>query len=192
MQGETKALLDFQGQTALALLAALTLPSPCRTIVVGGYDAAAVAAEAERHGLGFVENLDWEQGQTTSLQCGLRAASADVSTDTLVLHPVDLPLVTQEDYDAVSAAYDVSPSDEVGRRVAATSIGMRRGHPIFFSAAVARELLDLEASGSARSVFGRHQDLIAHAIVSNEWVRRDLDHPEDYAAALAAFSARSN
>ena len=175
--GATKALLDLDGRTALARVVALGAGTIDADVVVVGHDRERVADEARRLGAVAIENPAWREGQTGSLQAGLRHALDDGATH-CVVHPVDLPLVTP-------ATYAACLDDFAGHEITVPSHDMRRGHPLIVTAAVAGEILALDEDTGARAVIHRHADRIRHVAVDDPWVLRDLDHPEDLEAARA-------
>ncbi|MFT7618585.1 MAG: molybdenum cofactor cytidylyltransferase [Planctomycetota bacterium] len=180
--GQIKALLNLAGKTALQRIATLNLPkSSMSTTVVGGFSAAEVAKEAQAHGALFISNDQWERGQTGSLCAGLQSVQ---DADYFLLHPVDLPLIQQSDYDAIARLM----IDDPGREIYVTSIGERRGHPLVFSTALAQKILQLGPDDSIRPIIHHEKD-VAYAVVSNPWIRNDLDTPDDLAEAQAYLAA---
>lgn len=182
--GGNKALLDLGGRTALARVASLRLPQPCRSVVVVGAEAEAVRVEAASAGLEVVTNAAFDEGQTGSLQCGLRALAG---CEAFLLHPVDLPLITQDDYDRVLAAHLEGARPDA---ITVASFAMRRGHPVIFGAVVAERLLALGPDEPARAVLSDPSSPLRHVVVENPWVLRDLDTPADLAAARDALRRR--
>ncbi|MCA9321953.1 MAG: NTP transferase domain-containing protein, partial [Planctomycetes bacterium] len=75
--GAVKALLAIGDRPALDRLAALQPPSLGRTIVITGFAADQVETECKRLGLESRRNPNWEQGQTSSLKCGLSMLQDD-------------------------------------------------------------------------------------------------------------------
>ena len=75
----------------------------------------------------FVVNPDWARGQTSSMQCGLRAVPPEA--DGVLFTLVDHPAVAPATIDALLA----------GPRAALLRVPRyhgRRGHPIWFSRAI--------------------------------------------------------
>lgn len=180
--GQIKALLDLAGQSALQRIGALKLPSySMATVVVGGHEPVLVGAEARALGLKMITNVDWALGQTGSLCTGIRS---DPDADYFLIHPVDLPLICQEDYDSLAQSMSLDP----GRKIYVTSIAHRRGHPVIFNRRIADRLIQLGPDDSIRPFIQAEED-VAYAPVQNRWVRQDLDTPADLQAALDYLSA---
>lgn len=177
--GTPKALLDFDGLTALELvIETCTLSGAGAPIVVLGHDAATIRRTIPAE-VRVVVNLDYERGQTSSLKAGLTALAPDV--DGILLFPVDCPLVGPETIHLLSAA---------SRPIAVPIYGGRRGHPARFSASILDEFRALEDSRPAHEVVRREPDRVEEVMVDDPGVVMRLNTPEDYTAALAAWRTR--
>lgn len=176
--GRTKALLDFGDRTALEIVAGLTIAGESETLVVTGHDQEAVTDEATRLGLRCVHNARWDDGRTTSVQAGL--AARDERSRGVLVHPVDMPLVRQAEYDACLATW--READDA-RAIVVTSFDMRRGHPVLFGAAHFAAIEALGPDEPLRRVMHGNVDRVRHVVVANEGVLVDLDTPDDYEAA---------
>jgi len=168
--GFPKALLAYREETFLDRLAGL-FAARCSPVIV------VLGAEAERIRAGghspatFVVNPDWARGQTTSMQCGLRAIPphADGVLFTLVDHPAVRP-ATIDDLLA-------------GPRAALLRVPRyhgRRGHPIWFSRELIPEFLALPVSGAARDVVHGHAAQTEFLDVDDPGILADIDDPEAY------------
>ena len=100
--GTPKALLLYGGETFLDRLIRIFNETCNSVTVVLGHDQSIQhrikrAAEAK-----FVTNPDYEKGQLTSLQCGLKAIPA--SADAVIFTPVDYPAIEVSTIQALIAA----------------------------------------------------------------------------------------
>jgi molybdenum cofactor cytidylyltransferase len=190
--GAPKALLDLGGEPALLrCVRVLRAGGADEVRVVLGPDAAVIRATLEAmpgaaaalHGVGFVLNAEASRGQTSSLRAGL-AAGVPAATGFL-LHVVDHPLLEADDVAALLAAFRGRPP---GRRIAVPEVGGRRGHPAVFEAALADEFLGLRDGEPGHVVVRRDPARVLAVPRSNAWLVRDLDTPEDLAAARAALA----
>lgn len=182
--GRPKALLEFGPKTAMDLIAALSPPTgfSMSTIIVTGFHHDEIAAKAYDLGWKVVRNENFDRGQTSSLKCGLREVGTD--SERVLLHPIDCPLVTNADYRACFEAVAAHRSTDLPPIVIA-SREMRRGHPVILPNDVAARMLQLGDDEPARGIWKEYASRINHVTVENPWVVRDLDTPEDYAAARA-------
>jgi molybdenum cofactor cytidylyltransferase len=170
--GFPKALLMWRGETFLDHLIGKLSEHCTPVVVVLGARAEAVRAGVRR-GAVFVINADYQMGQLSSMQCGLRAVPEPAGgvLFTLVDHP------------------NVSPSTVAGllhmeeARVPLLRIPRyegRRGHPIFFSAQLIPEFLALPPEAAARDVVLRHAAEIEYLDVPDPGILDDVDDPEAY------------
>jgi molybdenum cofactor cytidylyltransferase len=167
--GFPKALLQYRGETFLDTLIGL-LAVPCRpVIVVLGAGAEDIRARLARPAV-FAVNPRWALGQTTSMQCGLRAIPPDAEGVLFTL--VDHPAVSPATICALLA----------GKRplVRVPRFGNRRGHPIWFSRQLIPEFLALPETGAARDVVHSHAAETEFLDVDDPGILADIDDAEAY------------
>ena len=173
--GSPKALLRYRGETfldrAIGLVGACCAP----VIVVLGAAAGEIRAQAVRPAL-FVVNPDYQSGQTSSMQAGLRAVPADSTGVLFTL--VDHPAVAPETLDIILAGGGGAPLRIPRYRG-------RRGHPIWFAGSLIAEFMALPAASSAREVVTRHAGEIAYIEVDDPGVVLDVDERADYQRLVA-------
>ena len=174
--GFPKALLRYREETFLDRLAGL-FAARCSPVIV------VLGAEAERIRAGghpsatFVVNPDWARGQTTSMQCGLRAVppEADGVLFTLVDHPAVAPATIDALLDGPRAALLRVPRYHG-----------RRGHPIWFSRDIVPEFLALPETGAARDVVRSHSAQTEFLDVDDPGILADIDDPGAYRGLTGA------
>ncbi len=181
--GENKALLRLGKLSALERIAQCQFaPLKMTTHVVCGFSRSTVEQHAADLGLTCVFNPNWEQGQTGSLIAGIKHAPP---SDYYLLHPVDLPLISQDDYDALAAAMSLKPNHVIY----VTSVAKRQGHPLVFSREFAGTILQLGPDDTLRDLVRLEKDT-TYVEVGNPWVRKDLDTPHDLAEARSYLASR--
>ncbi len=200
--GTPKALLRYRKESFLDTLIGLFEVRCAPVIVVLGAAAQEVRA-ASRRAATFVENKHWQSGQTSSMQCGLRAVPAEAAGVLFTL--VDHPAVRMETIDALLGA-DVSAGHEPGKlkhsptRVQIASRGGqesqsqallrvpvyrgRNGHPIWFSRSLVPEFLALAESGAARDVVRARASETGFVDVDDAGVVADIDDRAAYRTLL--------
>jgi len=184
--GGCKALLDLGGRPALShALDALRDGGVESVRVVLGHQAHDVKERVDLSGCDVVVNPQPERGQTSSLRAGL--ALAPWATDAWLLHTVDHPLVEASDVAALLAAWKMRDAQT---EILAPSTGSRRGHPVVFAAALAREFEALGDEDAAHQVIRRNPERVQHLVLASPWLVHDLDTPDDLAAARQALAAR--
>ena len=169
--GKPKAQLPFRGGTFLTHLAS-RLAEHCQPVIVV-LGAHAINAPSF---VQTVSNTAWEEGQLSSLQCGLRALPADTSSAlfTLVDHP--------DPAHGTIAALLRSP-----KLIAVPVHNGHHGHPVFLRSPIIRELLALAPAGTAKPVFRSHIGDTDYIPVDDAAVLDDVDDPE----SLARFRRRT-
>ena len=178
--GMPKALLLYRGETFLDRLIAL-FSKRCSTVIVVLGAAAEEIRSRTTGSATFVVNHDYRLGQTSSMQCGLRALPEDAAGVLFTL--VDHPAVAPETIDALTAdaaLADAPAADSALLRV--PRYEGRRGHPVWFSRELIPEFLALEADGAARDVVRRHADRTLFVDVNDLGILADIDDPAAYRA----------
>jgi len=173
--GTPKALLRYRDESFLDTLIGLFQARCAPVIVVLGATAQQVRA-ATKCAAVFVENERWESGQTSSMQCGLRAVPAEAAGVLFTL--VDHPAVRMETIDAL-----LRPGTALLRVPAYRG---RNGHPIWFSRGLISEFLALPESGAARDVVRAHAGVTDFVNVDDPGVLADIDDPAAYRALIEA------
>jgi molybdenum cofactor cytidylyltransferase len=174
--GFPKALLRYREETFLDRMAGL-FAARCSPVIV------VLGAEAERIRAGghpaatFVVNPDWARGQTTSMQCGLRAVPPEA--DGVLFTLVDHPAVAPATIDALLAG----PRATLLRVPRSNG---RRGHPIWFSRELIPEFLALLETGAARDVVRAHAAQTQFLDVDDPGILADIDDPEAYRGLTGA------
>jgi molybdenum cofactor cytidylyltransferase len=178
--GFPKALLRYREETFLDRLARLFAARCSPVIVVLGAAADRIRAggvPSAPSAATVVVNPDWARGQTTSMQCGLRAVppDADGVLFTLVDHPAVAP--------ATIGALLAGPRATLLR---VPRYHGRRGHPIWFSRQLIPEFLALPETGAARDVVSRHAAQTEFLDVDDPGILADIDDPEAYRGLTGA------
>ncbi len=177
--GSPKALLRYRDATFLDTLTGLFSACCDPVIVVLGAHAEAIRAGVTRPAT-FVTNPDYRTGQTSSMQCGLRAvpASAQGVLFTLVDHPAVAPATL-----AALLAPLLAPKPSLLR---VPRYQGERGHPIWFSRDLIPEFLALPHSGAARDIVRAHAADTEFLDVDDPGILADIDDAAAYGRLLEA------
>ncbi|HEY7065956.1 MAG TPA: nucleotidyltransferase family protein [Chloroflexota bacterium] len=174
--GFPKALLPIAGHTFVEhVIAALTAAPIAAIYLVVGADAERIQREADVRLAHVVVNEQWELGQLSSLQAGLRALAPD-QYDAFIMALVDHPLIDPAVVGAVIAAFASS-----GRPIVVPVHEGRRGHPVLFAARLIPELLAAPLDQGARAVVRAHADEVLEVPAPAPGILADIDTPELYA-----------
>jgi molybdenum cofactor cytidylyltransferase len=173
--GTPKALLPYRGRTFLEHLLAVTSHTRigARRVVLGAH-ADLIADHLRLTADEVVINEQWEQGQLSSIQAGIR--SLPPGTDGLLLCLIDHPLISSALVDALVGRFYLEQ-----RATAAIVLPVyqgKRGHPVIFSAALFDELLTASMNQGARSVVWAHTEEVAEVSTSDQGCVLNLNDPE--------------
>jgi len=169
--GSPKALLNYREATFLDTLCRLFARNCSPVIVVLGAHAEEIRTRTT-HPAQFVFNPDWRSGQTSSMQCGLRALPP--AADGVLFTLVDHPAVATSTIDRLLA-----PGDP-GQLLRVPRYQGQRGHPVWFSRDLVAEFLALPPDGAARDVVHRHVAETQYLDVDDTGIVADIDDPEAY------------
>jgi molybdenum cofactor cytidylyltransferase len=174
--GSPKALLRYREESFLDTLIGLFETRCASVIVVLGAHAEQIRKGTTRAAT-FVVNADYRQGQTTSMQFGLRAVPADAEGVLFTL--VDHPAVAATTLDALLSA--PRPLVRVPRYRG------ERGHPIWFARDLIPEFLALPPDGAARDIVRAHAGSTHFVDLDDPGIRADIDDPAGYAGLIGAM-----
>src|SRR5688572_30200421 len=151
-------------------------------IVVARSDDEKLKEEVGREGASVVINSDPDRGQLSSLLVGLEAAERQYHADSIVVMPVDVPLITAAGLRILleRAAGDAAPI----LRAAARG---RHGHPVIFKRTVFAELRAADPELGAKAVVRADPARVTDVEVGDPGVTEDVDTPEDYHRAFGRF-----
>jgi len=145
--------------------------------VVLGADKDDVREEIEPLGVDSVVNEYFAEGMLSSVQAGFRALPADAEAAVVMLG--DQPFLPARVVDTVVEAFRRS-----GKGIVVPAFQGRRGHPVLIGLKYRDEVLALDPADGLRRLMHAHPEDIFEAEVEDANILRDMDVPEDYAAAL--------
>lgn len=182
--GRPKAALPLgtHGATVLSQgVSSLLAAGVPRVVVVAGAHVAAV-----RDSLGvcpepvrIVEHPGWQDGQLSSLLCGLDAID-DPRLEAMLMTLVDVPLVSPDTTRRLIRAWR-----ERRAAIVRPARGEEHGHPVLFDRRVFEALRTADPARGAKPVVHAHAHDTINLPVDDEGAFLDLDTPEDYQRILA-------
>jgi len=173
--GTPKALLPYRGGTFLDHLLKVTdHPRIGWRRVVLGADAGAIVAGTEFRADEIIINENWEDGQLSSIQAGVRSLPA--GTDGMLLCLIDHPLISRELVGELVERFYLS-----GKAIVLPIYKGRRGHPVIFGARLYEELLSAPMETGARAVVWAHREEVCEMETSEEGCVLNLNDPETLA-----------
>lgn len=183
--GVLKQILPWQGVPLVAHVAgqAQACSDIDRVIVTVGASSqqvrAALSPCATNPNFTIVDVAEWASGQSRSVRAGLRVAldSAGTLSGALFLL-ADQPGVSTELLSAL-----VQRHRETLAPVVAPRYEGQRGNPVLFDRRTFAEFGTLTGDVGARSIIRRHEDAISWVDWPSAEILKDIDTPDDYAAA---------
>jgi molybdenum cofactor cytidylyltransferase len=153
-----------------------------RIIVVARPDDEALKEEVAREGASLVLNTDPDRGQLSSLLVGLDAAEREHHAASIMVIPVDVPLISAGGLRILldRAALDASP-------IVRAAAGGRHGHPVIFKRAVFEELRAADPELGAKAVVRADPARVRDVEIGDPGVTEDVDTPDDYHRAFGRF-----
>lgn len=178
--GQPKQLLQYQGRSLLRHAAEIATVVGCEpmALVTGALHEELLPEIA---GLPFfvVQNEDWREGLSTSIQAGLdvlEMQTKGVPLAAVIVMLCDQPLLTPEVLRSMIQQFNAA-----GQPVIATSYAGTRGVPALFSRAVFPALHALQGPAGARDLLRQYADLPA---VDFPGGAVDVDTSEQYQQLL--------
>ena len=170
--GSPKALLPYQGRPFLEhLLEVTAIPEIGVRRVVLGAHAEPISKVVNLKADEIVINQEWEKGQLSSIQAGLR--SLPPGTDGMLLCLIDHPLISSAlVQDLIEQFY------KTAKPIVLPVYEARRGHPVIFSASLYDELFRAPLETGARAVVWGHSGEIEEFHTNEEGCVLNLNDPE--------------
>jgi len=184
--GSPKALVPYRGKTFVEHLIEITRhPRVGLTRIVAGAHADEIRGRLAANANDIVVNADWEKGQLSSIQAGVRSLP-EGGTEGMILCPVDHPIVS-----ANLVARLIHEFDASGRAIALPTYHGRRGHPLIFRASLYAELLAASADVGARQVVWAHEADTCAVPTDEEGVVLNINDPITLARALGGAASNT-
>ena len=127
-----------------------------------------------------VVNPQWELGQLSSIQAGLRAIDGS-PTDGVIICPVDHPLVSASLVGELIAAF---LSDGAKKGMVLPTFRGKRGHPVIFARRFFNALLEAPHDKGARAVVWENPGEVNEIETTEEGIILNLNDPETYRNAM--------
>jgi cysteine desulfurase/selenocysteine lyase len=182
--GESKLLKSFCGEPVIHRAVRTACESRAdKVYVVTGSDAGAVEQAISDLPADTVFHGAWEEGQGSSVACGVRAATEDASArwDGLILMVADQPFVCREHLDRLMSACENLTDPGREQRILASAEAGKTGNPALFPKEIFKELMALRGDRGARQLFNRYTVIPVEQ--GEKSLFFDIDTPEAFAEA---------
>lgn len=152
--GRPKQLINYQGKTLLQhSIEAAQHSAADDLIVVLGCNADLIQTHIESKEVSVLVHAHWQDGMSSSMQCGLRHLIENSQVDQVVLMLCDQPFVHQGLLDQLMLDKKTS-----GKGIIACSYAGTVGVPALFDQKYFWELLALKGTEGAKKVILNHQE----------------------------------
>lgn len=173
--GSDKALLMYRGKTFLEkIIFALREASVRRIVVVLGHHAELIQQSIDLSSVEVVVNQDYRQGQTSSLQAGLRALGAN-EPEGMLLCLVDHPVIATSTVKKLIQCFK-----STGKPVVIPQLNGKHGHPVLLGREVLGQIAALGPGQGADIVIHRYRPQTEFVEVRDPGILIDVDDPESY------------
>jgi molybdenum cofactor cytidylyltransferase len=179
--GSPKALLALGDKTFVDHLLQVTR-HPQITIqrVVLGANAEFIRESLSLPNEMLVVNPEWELGQLSSIQAGVRAIEAS-SNEGVMICPVDHPLVSASLVGELVAAFLLEGAK---KGIVLPTYRGKRGHPVIFARRFYDALLEAPQDEGARAVVWENSGEVNEIETTEEGIVLNLNDPETYRNAM--------
>lgn len=172
--GSMKQLLDWRGRTLLRHVTQVLLDADLDPVlVVLGHEADRLRREVEDLPVRVVENVEYDWGMFSSVQCGLRAFCAE--TDMCVLALVDQPAI-----DAGLIRDLIREHTRGDALVTMPVYAGQSGHPVVLDRQVIDAVVHAPSDVTLRDVLTGFADSTRRIEVGTDSVLHDIDTMADY------------
>lgn len=181
MEGRVKQLLPWGDATLVRnAVESARAAKVSEIIVVTGNRADEVQPQVAETGARLAHNPDWASGRASSVRAGLAALGP--KTAAAIFINADQPFLSAEVIDRVIEAFTRTRAPLV-----VPVYDGKTGSPVLFARELFSELCALEGEQGGRDLLARHRARMAQIEMSDRRAALDVDTPQEYAAALAAY-----
>lgn len=176
MGTENKLLLPWQGEPIVAVTAKRLLAAGLKEIIlVTGYQAADITAAVSHLPLQIVHNPLFEEGMTSSIQTGIRAAHGQGYMIALS----DMVLLTTSEYQQIATAWETQYKTD-DHCIGIPIYQNQKGNPVIFPWALRQDILEHIEKEGCKAIVQRNPAHQFHIPMPTDHILQDIDRPEDY------------
>ena len=151
--GRPKQLINYQGKTLIQkAIEAAQYSAADDLVVVLGSNPELIQTGIESKEVPVLVHTRWEEGMSSSMQCGLRYLLETSQVEQVILMLCDQPYVSQELLDQL-----INLKKASGKGIVACSYAGTVGVPALFDQTYFPELLALQGTEGAKKVILNHQ-----------------------------------
>jgi molybdenum cofactor cytidylyltransferase len=173
--GSPKQLLDWKGKPFVRHVAETALQAGLwPVVVVTGFHAADVESALNGLPVEIIHNLEYQQGQSTSIRAGINSISLRGSIGSAIFLLADQPQIPGD----VIRALVESHVQKMQPILAPLVLEERRANPVLFDRDTFPDLIQLTGDVGGRGIFDKHR--VEYLPWHDDILLFDVDKPEDY------------
>lgn len=182
MDARNKLLLDFRGKELVAHVVETVLAAGLEEVVVVlGHEAERVRSVLEAYPVTFALNPRYDEGMSTSIHAGVRAASPESAGFMICL--ADLPLIEASELKELVRAFNAAMEQD-DRHIIVPHHGGERGNPVIFPAHYKSEILAQHGVMGCRGLTEQYRDRVVTVEMETDHILIDIDTSNAYEALL--------
>lgn len=170
-----KALAEFNGRTIIERIQEMLIETALNEIVIVlGHEQERIKQHLLNHKkIIFVYNKNFNFGQTSSFQSGLKMLSPE--SRGVFLLPVDFPVVKKSTMDIL-----ISHLDQMSHKnILIPTFHGNKGHPPYFASSLFEEFTQLDFSEGINTISHRHKDQVDFVEVADPGVLETFNTREE-------------
>jgi molybdenum cofactor cytidylyltransferase len=175
--GAFKPLLPFGQKTVIETCIQHLRDGGIDSVVVvlgSGAQADKLQQHLKNSSVTFASNPDPASEMSASIACGVRALPEE--SQAVIITPADHPAVPSEVVVRLVSEW------KKGARLVVPTWNGRGGHPVLVDLGFREELVGLDAARGLKGLFEDQQDQVSRIAVNSNYIARDMDTWDDYAA----------
>ncbi len=178
-----KPLMKIDGLTPLEILInSMKIAGIEDIFVITGFRSDDIKAFLADKDVNCIYNPDFENGMFSSIQTGVRAASANQNT-CFLMTPVDVPLIPPYIFKAVLNRAKDNPDCFICPR-----FDGKKGHPLYIPGSMTEEILTSKGEQGMKSITSAHPDKMILFETHCESIIYDMDTQEAYANIIKFYN----
>jgi len=171
-----KLLLSYKNKTIIETTLENILASGINeVIVVTGYEAEKVKTAIQHLPVTIVHNVNYEEGLTTSIQCGIEGAKEHGYMICLS----DMFLITSEEYALLNKTYEENFTSNP-RYIYLPRYNNEKGNPVIFSPYYKDAIFEHKEMEGCKAIVQSSKENIFWVDMPTDHVLQDMDYYEDY------------
>ncbi|MBO9401438.1 nucleotidyltransferase family protein [Shimia sp. R9_3] len=174
MRGGDKLLEEVEGAPLLRTLALRAMKTGAEVLVALPTDRRQRRDALDGLNVAIVEVSDAHEGMAHSLRGGI--AALPEKTSAVMILPADMPELTAEDFQTLTAAHQDDPK-AILRGATSTD---KPGHPVLFPSRFFEDLRKLSGDVGARDILKANHDVVKLIPLPGDHALIDLDTPEQW------------